>query len=401
MKILIRLASIAVILVAMFVPSPAQAIDPPDLLADQILTTTLYEGMDSTIIVLIANKGNTDPTAFSAPDFNVTLQANGVPVATHSVSNSPTFGWPAYVNFTWTPPDAGSYTLLATADSSGQIEEYDEDNNTLSLPFQVLQLAPVTVNVRVEGKTDTIWNGPVTFLTSTIDIEGDPYVLDHPTALGALDAAAQASPFEYVVTNTWGSPFVTSVGGEVPEGQDGWNYRVDWLSPSVGAADYSLGPTNAEVLWYFGSWSAKPLLLNASEESLYDTQKLNIYVEAFDDFTGFWYPVDGATVHAGGLSFLTNASGEVSFNLPVGVYDVFAEKGDYTQYTRSNVVKEVVKLAGDVDGDGHVQLIDLVSLAAAFGSHSGDGRYNLNADFNQDGAINILDLSVVGLRYGA
>lgn len=57
-------------------------------------------------------------------------------------------------------------------------------------------------------------------------------------------------------------------------------------------------------------------------------------------------------------------------------------------------------LAGDVDGDGDVDLNDLSLLLVAFGSTSSDGNYNPDADFDGDGDVDLGDLSTLLANYG-
>jgi hypothetical protein len=52
-------------------------------------------------------------------------------------------------------------------------------------------------------------------------------------------------------------------------------------------------------------------------------------------------------------------------------------------------------LPGDVNGDGQVNLADLVPFAAAFGTRYGDTKYEPAADFDQNGVINLADAKAI------
>jgi parallel beta-helix repeat protein len=55
---------------------------------------------------------------------------------------------------------------------------------------------------------------------------------------------------------------------------------------------------------------------------------------------------------------------------------------------------------GDVNHDGSVDILDLITVAKALGTHQGDKKYNPHADLNTDGNIDILDLVLVCLYLG-
>jgi len=59
-----------------------------------------------------------------------------------------------------------------------------------------------------------------------------------------------------------------------------------------------------------------------------------------------------------------------------------------------------VRKMGDVNGDGKVNVQDLLQIATAYGTKIGDPGYNPAADLNLDGSISILDLLKAASNYG-
>jgi hypothetical protein len=57
-------------------------------------------------------------------------------------------------------------------------------------------------------------------------------------------------------------------------------------------------------------------------------------------------------------------------------------------------------LKGDINGDGVVNILDLIIVGNAFGSYPGHPKWNPLADLKKDNKINVLDLSTVGINYG-
>ena len=54
----------------------------------------------------------------------------------------------------------------------------------------------------------------------------------------------------------------------------------------------------------------------------------------------------------------------------------------------------------DVNEDGIVDMLDLVSVADAYGSTVGDEKYNARCDFNQDGVIDDYDVNAIKDYFG-
>jgi hypothetical protein len=100
----------------------------------------------------------------------------------------------------------------------------------------------VRAKVRVEGKTTTIFGG------------AEPKLISGPNALAALDAASLAGEFYYHVTVTGFGPFVDQIGRYPGEGFSGWSYKVNGVSPPIGA-DQATIKAGDTVLWYWSTFT--------------------------------------------------------------------------------------------------------------------------------------------------
>jgi hypothetical protein len=57
-------------------------------------------------------------------------------------------------------------------------------------------------------------------------------------------------------------------------------------------------------------------------------------------------------------------------------------------------------LTGDVDGDGDVDVFDVVIVANAYGSHPGSPKWDPRADLDGDSDVDIFDVTIVASHYG-
>jgi len=238
----------------------------------------------------------------------------------------------------------------------------------LGEPHPVKVLEPeegMSVYVRIEGQSSTIWSGDV--IVSESDIMADnsitTYHLSDPTALGALDEASNhEARFHYYVTDEWGGLYVSSIDDEEPSGLNGWMYRVDYRSPSVGADQFILGdttppsPPHEEVLWYYGAYTALPLKISVDKTEVDVGENFTATVAAYNDTSFNWSPCEGATVYAD-QSYSTSDNGTVVISVDHDVtLHIFAEKEGYI---RSDKVTVTI-------GEGSIQPLSsgTVNLAA-------------------------------------
>jgi hypothetical protein len=96
------------------------------------------------------------------------------------------------------------------------------------------------VKVRVEGKTQNIY-GPA-----------QP-VLKADNALQALDVASVAGEFHYALTTASFGDYVSQIGKYAAAENTGWAFKVNGVSPPVGADKVVLKDGDV-VLWYYATF---------------------------------------------------------------------------------------------------------------------------------------------------
>jgi len=135
---------------------------------------------------------------------------------------------------------------------------------TLAVLFMLAACAPAwavpaTVQLRVEGESSTIFEGPVTTDGKTITKGGNTLACDGtlnganpspgPTATSALDDGAIAAGFDWDAT-FGGDFFVSSIAGETGGGQSYWGFAVNFVDAQVGGCQQQVHAGD-EVLFAF------------------------------------------------------------------------------------------------------------------------------------------------------
>ena len=145
------------------------------------------------------------------------------------------------------------------------------------------------VKIRVEGRTQTIFGQVQPSVTAD-------------NALQALDAASTAGEFHYGLTTASFGTYVSQIGKYAADGSSGWVFKVNGVSPPVGADQVALKDGDV-VLWYWATFGP------AGGPKTLELKKLpgNCYVaEAVDD-AGKRARAANATLVADGKRFRTKA----------------------------------------------------------------------------------------------
>jgi len=256
----------------------------------------------------------------------VEWQINGTSVIDHLLSLQNADG-----SFNWTK-----------ADPAGVNRAFMTSYAIVALRSRQYPVNGLPVYIRVEGSQATVWRRKVFVAASIVaDDSGQKYYFTKPTALGALDKAAEIGGFNYKVKQTALGLYVYSIAGEEAAGAKGWMYRVDYFMPMIGTAVFIWNvtsppnPPHKELLFYCGEWADLPLKITVDKTEVHVGENITVLVTYFNDTNGEWCPIEGATVHFLYGKYTTNATGYATITV---TYDppVWAEKSGFI---RSDVVE--------------------------------------------------------------
>lgn len=221
----------------------------------------------------------------------------------------------------WIKEGKNPYTFieqLLTANGSYKWLASDSEGSSFVTSYVVIALSgksyPIAkiaaqplVEFRIEGKENTICEGK----------------LQAQSALDVVVNASKSCGFSYVIEDTSFGPYLKQINNEQAQSLIGWLYLVNYLSPSVGAADYQLN-SNDSVIWYYGEFGWPPTRLGLDKTSVKAGETITALAEYFDGSS--WLPLSEATVYFN-PEFSTDNTGQAvfSYNFP-GSYEVRLRK---------------------------------------------------------------------------
>ena len=222
--------------------------------------------------------------------------------------------------------------LKTLQDEDGGFWWQSEGDNKFCTPYVLISLSekyyPVQTiysqhYLRIEGQNNTFCSGKVS----------------GATPLDIIENGSKVCGYDYAISEYPGMGlYLAEINGEA-----GWMYMVNNVSPILGADSYYL-EAGDETLWFSGDWLEKgwfPTKIELTKsESL-----IEIQVKYYDSLAREWKNLEkeGLKIKVGSLEMTSNALGKIEISpsgLESGFYQVFSENQiiDQTGYIRSEKV---------------------------------------------------------------
>ena len=187
----------------------------------------------------------------------------------------------------------------------------------------------VKVHVRVEGKERTIFGSTAPL----VDVTSARANALPENALDALETASALGEFYYHITTTSFGRYVDQVGRFPAVGQTGWVFKVNGVSPPVGADQVQLKEGDT-VLWYWAQFGVaggpKTLVLSK-------IGKQNCYRVQTQGDQGNVSPAVGAVLHVGKRTIRTQGATQAAVGC-VGRHRGLLVRATLAGAVRSNAV---------------------------------------------------------------
>jgi hypothetical protein len=187
----------------------------------------------------------------------------------------------------------------------------------------------VKAHVRVEGKDRTIFGAAAPL----VDVTSPRANALPENALDALETASALGEFYYHVTTTSFGPYVDQVGRFPALGQTGWVFKVNGVSPPVGADRVQLKEGDT-VLWY---WAQFGVAGGPKTLALSRVGKQNCYRVLAQDDQGNASPALGAVLHVGRRTVRTQGATQAAVGC-VGRHRGLLVRATLAGAVRSNAV---------------------------------------------------------------
>jgi hypothetical protein len=295
---------------------------------------------------------------------------------------------------------AGAGSEVADVGIGARIIEEPADANVRRVPnWPNANTRPQLVLVGYGESSEAIWGN----CTSGWVEDYEAYSLVGGVPQWVQDNAAD------VVTNDNDQTGETShnLDWEWTPGQRRGAFRYDPCSNETGIASYAFGALGVNDVAVTNITTSKTVVgqgFNASinvtmtnQGSYTETFNVTVYANTTSIATQTITLTSGNSTT---ITFTWNTTGFAKGNYTISAY-AWPVKGETdTADNRKENGWIVVSIYCDVNGDGIVDISDILDTALAFGATPGQPRWNPNCDIDDNGIIDISDILEVALHYG-
>jgi hypothetical protein len=148
------------------------------------------------------------------------------------------------------------------------------------------------------------------------------------------------------------------------------------------------------------AWARKVQLNNQAKYNF------TLNVPAGADFDLYLYNSTGTyygepSVVAKSINATTGGYEQIILNPPYsGTYYLVVKRATASTGGGTFTLESTGKIAGDANGDGSVNSIDLSLLNQSYGATPTSPNWNPQCDFDKNNIINVIDLQMLGKNYG-
>ncbi len=148
-----------------------------------------------------------------------------------------------------------------------------------------------------------------------------------------------------------------------------------------------------------------PVVDAGPAQSVVEGQAVQLHATASDFDCN---PLTYAWTQPGGLNVVLTGIGSPDLAFTAPTISTLAQAGMAFTVTvgdgqgglTSDSVNVRVYMAGDINRDDSVDVTDLLQFAAAFGTVTGDAKYDAASDVNSDGSVDVVDLMTLAENWG-
>ncbi|MGB8779113.1 MAG: CARDB domain-containing protein [Candidatus Bathyarchaeia archaeon] len=369
-----------------------------------------FQGFTNNISVTVANLGNITETFTAYAYYNYSIIGTAPIVAL-----PPGAYYTATITWNTTVVPEGNYTITGIASTVPY--EYNLTNNIcVDGNVQIIKLIQDLVIINVLPSSSIAYEGQLFSISVTAENLGnmaESFDVNASSVLGLIGTqhvTALAPSADITLTFIWnttlvplGNYTITGACTVLPYENNTANNVL--VSGTITVAMRDLAVTMVTTSSYWSSnwvYQGGVMQVNvtaANLGSLAETFNVSSYYNNTQLIGVQQVSLLAPSAHIT-VSFAWNTSAVVPHNYTItGSCSILPYDINVTN-NALNVSNVTVRIVGDVNGDGKVDISDVIVVENAFGSYPTHPRWNITSDVNADGIVNMADITLVLSNFG-